>query len=946
MKRIIFFLILLFPRVVFGIDSKVANSPIANVVDSRHFSEFAYAAVTLTPTQAGNNWYVDGINGSDSYDGKAPAYNGTHGPFKTIGKALDRYSTRKYGDRVLIRAGRYKVRGIGPANLGGIPSENNRFIIGPYGDGEVILDGSNSVAWAVYSGNVYQAILNSGVTVDSIVMDDNYRSCRNVASQIAVDSDGDYFQDGVNLYLYSAGGTPDSRGALVREVDWDNAHFVIYVADSSYVTIYGLTVVSSPSIGIVFYNADHGVVDNCVVKFCGKNGVVMGSNGLVNKSYIYANCMMNWPRGSKWGSTGGWPTGVNIGSSGTIRGCIVGETGGEGINVYGGGVAPVLIEDNIVFNNYSVNIYVDSHPNAAIRRNFLYGSNPDFSDITGVIPQGSSLDGIKRRMRPQGIMIGDETASGGGSEYEEIYNNIILGCRNGVIAYSQAIGSGWKNSKIYSNTIITPDADPAAIPDSFCGLSLGTNNNNVATAVMNNIIIGVHANSYLIDRGTDNGIILNNNLYYHYSNLTPFKYNGTTCSFINWQARSLQDAMSINLNPLLAGNFSTGQSAARIADFSLAAGSPALNTGADLGLSYATDYNMTARPSGSAWDIGTYEYAGGALLSADTIVLSAPTGLASWNITQVSLDLSWPVSTDNVGVSGYKVYRNGVQIGTTAATSYSDSGLSAATTYQYTVSAFDAAGNESAQSAGIQVTTLPITYSLNTIALDGSVTRSPDLASYILGTSVTLTAVPNTGYQFSGWSGDLTGTINPVNITMDGNKTITANFALKTYNIIASAGTGGLITPSGSISVNYGQSQAFSMSADTGYKISDVLVDGVSTGAASSYTFTNVTAAHTMTANFTLIPLTPPAPINLTATALGKGKIKLTWLDNSNNETGFYIEGSTNGTAFSQIATVAANTATYNKLGWPGVTYYYRVRAYNNAGNSEYSNIAVVKAQK
>jgi predicted phage tail protein len=89
---------------------------------------------------------------------------------------------------------------------------------------------------------------------------------------------------------------------------------------------------------------------------------------------------------------------------------------------------------------------------------------------------------------------------------------------------------------------------------------------------------------------------------------------------------------------------------------------------------------------------------------------------------------------------------------------------------------------------------------------------------------------------------------------------------------------------------------------------------------------------------------TPPAaPTNLTAAAVSITQINLTWTDNASNETGFKIErckGST-CTNFSQIATVGANVTSYQNTGLSGnTTYRYRVRAYNAAGNSAYSNIA------
>ena len=72
----------------------------------------------------------------------------------------------------------------------------------------------------------------------------------------------------------------------------------------------------------------------------------------------------------------------------------------------------------------------------------------------------------------------------------------------------------------------------------------------------------------------------------------------------------------------------------------------------------------------------------------------------------------------------------------------------------------------------------PPAYSLSTSATSGTVTKSPNLASYSDGSLVTVTAMPAAGYQFSGWSGAYSGGANPILITMDGNKTLAANFSL------------------------------------------------------------------------------------------------------------------------------------------------------------------------
>jgi hypothetical protein len=75
-------------------------------------------------------------------------------------------------------------------------------------------------------------------------------------------------------------------------------------------------------------------------------------------------------------------------------------------------------------------------------------------------------------------------------------------------------------------------------------------------------------------------------------------------------------------------------------------------------------------------------------------------------------------------------------------------------------------------------------------------------------------------------------------------------FAVLTYTISATAGANGTISPSGGVVVNYASDQTFAITPNTGYRIADVLVDGSSVGSVSSYTFTNVTANHTISATF------------------------------------------------------------------------------------------------
>lgn len=193
------------------------------------------------------------------------------------------------------------------------------------------------------------------------------------------------------------------------------------------------------------------------------------------------------------------------------------------------------------------------------------------------------------------------------------------------------------------------------------------------------------------------------------------------------------------------------------------------------------------------------------------------------------------------------------------------------------VSSFNPAGDTytfpsvtSAQTIEAQfaINTYPLTVSLNTAA-GGSVTSVPAgincgancSATYNHGASITLTANPDIAYNFTGWSGDCAGT-GPCTLTMNSAKSATANFAIKTFTITANvSGIGsGTITPPGNTTVNYGGSQTYTIGSPSGYVLNDVVVDGVPVGPVTSYTFSNITAGHTIVATFS----SPNLPVRIT----------------------------------------------------------------------------------
>ena len=137
-------------------------------------------------------------------------------------------------------------------------------------------------------------------------------------------------------------------------------------------------------------------------------------------------------------------------------------------------------------------------------------------------------------------------------------------------------------------------------------------------------------------------------------------------------------------------------------------------------------------------------------------------------------------------------------------------------------------------------------------------TITPGMPQFVnSGGSATFTIAPNTGYRIVDVlvDGVPQGAITSYTFSnVMANHTIAATFTPLTYTIIPSAGAGGTITPGTTQTVNYDGSATFTIAANTGYRIVDVLVDGVSQGAITSYTFSNVMANHTIAATFT--PLT------------------------------------------------------------------------------------------
>lgn len=168
-------------------------------------------------------------------------------------------------------------------------------------------------------------------------------------------------------------------------------------------------------------------------------------------------------------------------------------------------------------------------------------------------------------------------------------------------------------------------------------------------------------------------------------------------------------------------------------------------------------------------------------LSSGTVETSAPSvpaGLtaASGGVTKVNL--SWTAATDNIGIAGYRLYRDGalVRVIQGAGTTFTDAGLSPSTAYTYTLAAFDAAGNASAQSTAASATTSAAPAANPLVSSGKTYTASlaadagyPDSG----GAELTNGAIASTSYADAAWQGRNTGSPYSFTIDLGASKTIT-----------------------------------------------------------------------------------------------------------------------------------------------------------------------------
>lgn len=361
--------------------------------------------------------------------------------------------------------------------------------------------------------------------------------------------------------------------------------------------------------------------------------------------------------------------------------------------------------------------------------------------------------------------------------------------------------------------------------------------------------------------------------------------------------------------------------------------------------------------------------------ASDTTLDTAPLAPGNLTATAVSngrIDLSWQDRSDNE--TGFSIQRkttggNYAIIATvsTGLTTYSDTGLPPVTTYTYRVKAFNLIGSSGYSNEATAITAnaapyIPTNLSAQVISSsqvnlfwkdnsnneDGfKIERKTAAGSYVvIGTTgvngITYSdsgVIPNTTYSYRVFAYNQVG-------NSDYSNTVSVGPPAAPTNLVIASISSLILTWRD----NSDNEQGFKVERKEGsgsYTEIATTLANVATYTDTSYRLnTNLSyrvKAYNLLGNSACsneVETGPPSvPTNLRVTGRSVSHIALSWLDTSNNETGFIIERKTQGSSYSEIVTVSTGVTTYNDTGLPdNTTFFYRVKAYNLLGFLGYTN--------
>lgn len=425
---------------------------------------------------------------------------------------------------------------------------------------------------------------------------------------------------------------------------------LVQLTGAEYVDFSGFEVRNATRIGVCGWGGRGVRILNNDIHHSTRGGIYFGYSawGSVSDVTITGNSVHDNVLENQYHTmSGGWAQAIGLQYTDRVQ-----VTGNRIFRNDGEGIAFIqsdngLARANEVADNFSVGIYLDNAQYTTVDANLIYSSGDSRYYRNGYPAAGiGSANESYSTSNPLTNLT--------------ITNNIIVDTRWGIYYGAYESGGGLKNSTIANNTLY-----------------------KAATAM-----VWLEADSHA-------GNIIQSNIFYQSGGgvMLLGSAAGTTFRANNWYGGTpgaASGAGDVIADPRLVN--AGGRTAT---DYKLTDLSPDLLSGLALA-AITTDYFGT--PRAGLFDIGAHQFSGAATPLPDT---EAPTAPSAFQVTPSSsstrMDLSWSPSTDNIGVTGYRIQRDGAFVANVTGTSWTDtSALAWATTYQYTVTAVDAAGNESA----------------------------------------------------------------------------------------------------------------------------------------------------------------------------------------------------------------------------------------------------------
>ncbi|MBV8518217.1 MAG: right-handed parallel beta-helix repeat-containing protein [Acidobacteria bacterium] len=428
---------------------------------------------------------------------------------------------------------------------------------------------------------------------------------------------------------------------------------VVTVSEAAFVTLGGFEIRNGVSIGLCSYGSHDVTLINNTVHDNFRNGIYVGAEGFgqsynnsVDSNTVYHNVIEN--QAHNW--NGGWATGVSLvrTNDSRVTNNTIYENDGEGVVTIL--AQNDLVQNNTIRDNFSVGVYVDNSRFITTNANLIYSTGLSRYFRDGMPACGF---GTANEVYDSSLPSSDNTWT----------NNIVVNTRWGFFYGAYDNGGGLKNAVVANNTFYK------------------------SAQQMIWIAQDAHANNLFV-----------NNVFYQNGGVNTPNIEGAGTTFKNnaWYGGIAGVAAGIGDVLLNPGFVNPGGVTA--ADYKLTSTSPLIGRGADVA-TVTNDYFGVARTS--SYDIGAQEFSSAS--APAPVAPSVPVNVTG-SASGTTVTINWSASTGSV--KNYTMYRNGVALGTTASTTWVDTGLASAATYSYAVSAIGTNGLESARSATVAVATV------------------------------------------------------------------------------------------------------------------------------------------------------------------------------------------------------------------------------------------------